>query len=569
VTWRDPLKSAQRSDASEVADLEPPLDGASQSGAHDWLVGLAFLIVAACVTFSLLPALSAPIAADDRYWAIEGPAKYEGSYVQAVTGALHENQAAIEAGHTSRPLGRIARRVFGLALFDVAHLSSTPLPYVQSIAKLLLLSLGVASCLAFIKVLRWRTADDRLIGVGRATLTIVGVGLVALLAAGAQAHSQFRNGWISYPVLTYGSITVIFASAGAVVASARRIVERKPGSLALGIAVGVGLGFVLNWSYELNYLGLPLSLFALLAFPLASKSQAHDALRSRLLVGGLLTFTWLALFAWSRLPVSGACGGDECSPSVTLSFGLQAFRTWWFNLVSSVPGSSRREFLEDLASRDSSYMWTDATPGMLWVVSLSLGLAVWLIWRWAARRWPVPEERRRAERALMLFAAVGSLGVGLGGAFIMSLSAQAQEVISRVGLPYRHTVVTWTAIALAIALTGRAMQLSSSRVLRVVSIGAVAAIVMVASLYTLPRNLVSTQAYRVMPSNRALADIHWEVIAGDVTEDGDERRCLAFERAEVHVNNPWLAQRLEPAANTLFTRLHGEPFCSTWQPGDQ
>ena len=146
----------------------------------------------------------------------------------------------------------------------------------------------------------------------------------------------------------------------------------------------------------------------------------------------------------------------------------------------------------------------------------------------------------------------------------MSLSAQAQELIHSVGLPYRHTVLAWVSLSLGIVLALRAVELSVSSIGSLVTVTALAAIVVVASIFTLPRNLVSAQAHRNSPQNQAIADIHWEVVAGDLNAGGDERRCQSFENTEAVMSNPWLTERLQPTADTVFRRIHHVPYCSTW-----
>ena len=533
---------------------------AERSLSSKLLFVLALALLGSIFVFSLYPALFAPISADDRYWAIETPARFA-SYLEVVTGTFEDNAAFIEAGRVST-IGRLARRLVHQATFDVSRLTSTSLVTSLAVAKLILLAAAVSSCLAFVRAIRWRSPGGGLVGIGRASTTVAGASLIALLAGGVQTHAQFRNAWISYAPHTYLAATIIFGTAAASVVLARRVADRRPGAIPTGVFLGVLFAVLWNWTYELNYLGLPLALFALFVFPLAPSGRDVDQRRGRLIVGGTLASSWVILFAVTRLLLAGVCTGDGCYVGTSLSLGADVFRTVWFNLVSSFPGSSGAVFLKDLEAQGSAHRWTTGTVGNLWVASVLMGASLLVVWYWAAKRWPVPEERRSAERSLLLLGAVGSVGVGHGGALIMSLSIQAQEVISRVGLPYRHTVLTWTATALAVALAGRAVHLSASSWLRVASITVVLGMVVLTSAYTLPRNLVSTQAYSVTPANRSVADIHWEVIAGDLTEGGDERRCLAFERAEASVNSYWLTARLQPAADTLFMQLYGEPFCS-------
>jgi len=539
--------------------------GRTSNGKMLLIVASGVLIL--CVLFSLLPALFAPVSADDRYWSIDTPARFD-SYLDVIVGTWQDNAAFIEAGRVST-LGRLARRLVQQAVFDVSRLSSISLVSSLAAAKFLLLAAGFLSLLAFVRAIRWRTSDGGLVGLGRSSLITIGATLVALIASGVQAHAHFRNGWISYAAHTYLAITIIFGTAAASVVFARRVAEARPWAVPLGVAASVVFAVLWNWTYELDHLGLPLALFAIMAFPLAPDHRSAAQRRARLIVGGTLGTTWVVVFAATRLFLAGVCTADECYVGTSLSLGPEVLRTGWFNLASSLPGSSGAVFLEDLDSLGSSHLWSEGTLGNLWVVGALMGLSLFIIWRRANRLWPVAEGPCRSERSMLLLAAVGAVGVALGGALIMSLSVQAQEVISRVGLPYRHTALTWTSIALAVALVGQALYRTGSRALKVTAVVAVVGIVTATSAFTLPRNLVSTQAYRVTPANRALADIHWELIAGDLTSEGDDRRCQAFERAETHVNNPWLPQRLQPSANTLFIRLHGEPFCTTWQPDGQ
>ena len=248
--------------------LDGSLKGRLNRNMHRrWPFALALVVLAGCVLFSLWPALFAPIAADDRYWMLDTPARFQGSYSDVITGTWDDTPAFLTRGRLA-PLGRLARRLLGLAVFDLAHLTSSSFVAFQGLSKLLLLAAGVAGCLAFAKVLRWRSADGELVAAGRASLTVIGIATSGLIAAGVQAHSQFRNGWISYPSLTYTTIAIVFGSAAIAVVTARRIANEKRGAVALGLLVAIGLAIILNWFYELNYVGLPLSLFALFAFPL-------------------------------------------------------------------------------------------------------------------------------------------------------------------------------------------------------------------------------------------------------------------------------------------------------------
>jgi hypothetical protein len=524
---------------------------------------LALLVLAGCAVFSLWPALFAPIAADDRYWLLDTPARFDGSYLNVITGTWGDTPEFLTRGRLA-PIGRLVRRILLLAVFDFSHLTSSSVVTFNGLSKLLLLALGLGCCVAFVKALRWRSGDGQLVGAGKATLVVIGVATSGLIAAGVQAHSQFRNGWISYPSLTYTTIAIVFGSAAIAVVAARRIADEKRGAVSLGLLVAIGLAIILNWFYELNYVGLPLCLFALLAFPLAPRSRSGRERLGRLVVGGgLLTF-WLAMFALTRVLVSNACRGDDCYVGTTMSLTPQVVRTMWNNLLSSVPGTSRAQFLVDLESLNSSHLWSDSTPGLLSIVSVALGAAIWLIWRWASARWPRGKDESRGEARLLGLASVGAIGVGLGSAFVMSLSVQAQDLIHTVGLPYRHTVLAWVSLSLGIVLAARAVELSVSSKVGLGLVGAVALLVVVASIFTLPRNLVSTQAHRNDPGNQAIAEIHWEVVAGDLNPGGDERRCQSLANAEALISSPWLTDRLEPTADEVFRTINRVPFCTTW-----
>ena len=76
------------------------------------------------------------------------------------------------------------------------------------------------------------------------------------------------------PSQTYTTIAIVFGSAAIAVVMARRIAEEKRGAVALGLLVAIGLAIILNLFYELNYVGLPLSLFALLPFLYPELAQA-------------------------------------------------------------------------------------------------------------------------------------------------------------------------------------------------------------------------------------------------------------------------------------------------------
>jgi hypothetical protein len=463
------------------------------------------------------------------------------------------------------PLANLGRRLLGLVIFQLSMVTSTPIVVFHALAKLVLIAAGIAACVAFLKSLRWRQdSGDDLVRASPATLAITAGILLALIAVGVASHQQFRNGWVSYPLLTYGGITVVFGSAALTVHVARRLAQEKRGAAITAVAASILLGAILNWTYELYYVGVLLSLFALMAFPLTTKLATRAERRAKVIVGSTLGASFLIGFVLTRALVAGVCSGEECYAGTTIALGSATFRTAWYNLVSIFPGASGQEVRRDLESIDPGALKDGIYVGELWLVGLALGAAVWILWRWASSRWLTSTKEKRGESRLLLMAACGSGIVAVGSCVIMSISVQSQEVIDRIGIPYRHTVLAWFAFSVSLVLIVRSIELGARKLNAWLAVALLCCGVVAASIYTLPRNVLATRLYRTTPANVAISQIHWEVVAGDPHPGGDQRRCQTLRDAEAAISNPWLKARLEPATDQLFRRLYGLPYCSTW-----
>ena len=531
-----------------------------------WVVTGAVVAVGVGTILLLWPVLFSPISADDRYWFIEVPAETDLSFSQTIRLTIQEIPAIWDTGRFT-PLGFLARRVMLLASFRFSVATAAPLAATQGIAKLLLFLLGIGCCIAFVKSLRWRAEPGRLVGVGDHKLMFIGVALAPLVAAGAQAHSQFRNGWISYAVLTYGAVSIVFGAGALVAWCTRRLAERRRGAVFIGILSMTVLGIALNTSYELYYVAFPVALAVVLLFPFSPLRRDPNEKRAKAIIGGTLSLVFISFFLGIRQIISTHCATTDCYVGTDPALGRRVLGTFWNNFLTSIPGLSHRRFLADLDEMGQSTRWPDpATIAIIVVGVLTVGgiLVVWWRMRGAGE---AARADAQAERRLLLMISVVAFCVGVGGALIMSLSVQAQELIVAVGYPYRHTVLTWTACALSLVTLALALSLKPSPVLRWASPLLLVTAIVLASSFGLPRNLVSNQSYVALAGNRAIADIHREIVIGDRSELGDQRRCESLERAEEYINSAWLKGRLEPAADKVFRQLNRLPYCSTWSEG--
>jgi hypothetical protein len=238
-----------------------------------------------------------------------------------------------------------------------------------------------------------------------------------------------------------------------------------------------------------------------------------------------------------------------------------------YNLVTAVPGAGGTELLADL----DAVGWADRYPVLpnVWSVTVGLGAVAALLLVWWATRLDdlvprsgdsVGHDSRWAEAVLLAVGAGLSLLVAFGTAGVMGLSGQAQEIISAPGTAYRNTMVTWTALALALVLVVCAGRIVLPRRGGIVAWASLAVVIGTIGALTLPGNLMATRANRI--GLAVPEEINWEVALGDTTPGSDARRCALYEQLE----GVGMAERARTAvyvnANAAFDHYHGQAFCS-------
>lgn len=542
-----------------------PLQHKRHRAAPRWGIGLTVGAMLFGALVMVWPALSAPINADQRYMYLNVPGRVQGDWLDVIRLLWAEIPERAEQGRMT-PVGYLMQWVFynGLTEFSVA--TGTPLIVLHGILKVLLFAMAVLCVAAFVKSLRGRGPDGELVAPSRSTVWLVVAGVVVLGAAGVQTHLQFRNGWLSYPVLTYGAVMVAFGIVALTLWLTRLMAERSTAAqTATAVVAMVVVGLFLNLSYELYYVAFPAALLALILQPDPPDEGRRRSRIAKLVTGGTLAVTFLSTFMAIRVWLSDACT-DQCYIGTQAQFSGETARFAWYNLASSMPLSGRSEALTTMSSlgRDSLPQ-PFSSPLVVGCVLAGLALvaARILLRRRSTGNEPIDQDSARAESGALVRGGIVALAIALGSAVVMSVSAQVPEIIPGVGYPYRHIVVTWVGLCLAglLLLTAIDLRLRNRGVGVGLWVATAAGAVLVAGMM-LPVNLQSTRAELLSPSIRATDAIHREITLGDPRPEADERRCATIE-ALAHSGVPPVSENfITDSAQLAYRYFYGVDYCS-------
>ncbi|MCK0113504.1 hypothetical protein MWU75_15255 [Ornithinimicrobium sp. F0845] len=539
------------------------------------LVVVTTVVLTVGILVMLWPVLTNPIAADDRYWYLNAAGLTDGSYLGVVTQHVTNVPQAADSGRIS-VAAFIMRSLSMLLVTDLAVWSSTSIVAGQAILKVVLFLLILLTALAFLRVLRYRRSDGSLGRLSWRTVGAVVLMMAALTAAGAQAHHQARNGWTAYAVLTWGAVIVILGSVALIVWLTRLAARRGGWCTVVGVVLAVLLGLFLNISYELYYVAVPLVLVAVLQQPLTGRGGATGdvgvgdedrlegedqtaarARRAKLWVGGAFAVSFLVTFGALQVWIADHCSRNRCYEPAQLELSSRTLTTATRNLLSSIPGTSRTELLSDLTDQGMAHQmpgWMTLTSGLIAVGTA--GALLLLVREFGHAAVDLPQ--RRGETRLLLLAGLVPAAAALGTALIMALSGASHDLVPTIGTPYRSTMVTWTMLAFTAAMVVAALSLRRASLLPTVAAGLIVALLAATSVAA---NYPALRASHVAEGHVAVAAVHREVVLGDPSARGNERRCDTLREVRETVTRS-VRDRLPAAAESFYQHYHGGPYCS-------
>ena len=532
------------------------------------LVGAVVLGALASALF-MKSVFIAPVAGDDREeYALMG-AQESWSVADDLGQMPQWWEARTQSGRTN-VITVLERRTTERTVIETSVGTGTPTYVVHGFLKLLLAAFAVLTLAALVKSLRCRRRDGALVRLsGRTVLlcTLVGGVLFALGSQPPFHGTNGRNGWVNYPTHTYGAVVSILGVTALVLWLTRLYAEgrfRVPIVLVL-----VLLAVLTNLRYELVFPAGPLSLIALVLVPVTSADGAADGRRAKWVTGISFVGVFMTVLVVLRVYLREVCEAGGCYAAVTPNLSLDIAGTFWQNVWSSVPGTTAPRVAEFVES------WGISTAGMYtptpWSLVIGGCMAVALLagW-WAARPAESPEPATLAEppvdngvargsdeARLLALAAVLCLMGALGAAAVMSLSGTAQNS-SLLGLPYRHTVVTWAGIAWAVGMGVLALGRRSPRA------GAASWVVLslavgVTAACLLPANERSLAADRV--DNRATTAAFAELVNGDLSDNANADRCRLVSGIVEEQNYPGGGELSAENFDDAFRRYWGQDFC--------
>ena len=226
------------------------------------------------------------------------------------------------------------------------------------------------------------------------------------------------------------------------------------------------MGLVLNLSYELLALTVPLTVLVIVLQPREGESWWQRWRAAVTVLAGLVV-TYSALFVWIRWRISEmACQAtDTCYAGTVVKLDRQAL---WNNASwARCPGGPARTSASRPDHAGRAYPQANAVSIGLAVLGAALMLALWATW--VARRRTVnddtsstnPRKSSDDDTRGLLMVLVVSLSIAAGTTVITGITERAVGMLETSMLSYRTNVVAWTALALAAVTVVRLLMISA------------------------------------------------------------------------------------------------------------
>lgn len=540
------------------------LDALRRLLAARYAFGILCTAYAVLVLVLMAPVIGASIGADDTYYTLAVMAWSDGSMYTAATAQLGGIFAPDTMGEQPRtvPLAHTIRWMLALVVLSSAVTFSVPTAVAWAVAKMVLLLLTLASIAALLAQVRFRDADGTVRGVARQTRAVILLAIPLGVALGIKAQSiGGLNGWIDYPVLTYGTVPVIFGTVALALWFLRRLEADYWRWVVPAVVLLCLVGFVLNYSYELVAVAVPVAALAIVLHPRARGGSRWRSWRPAVTVGAALVGFFSALFLFNRWQLStwpcvrdGSCYGGSVIEIDPL--------TLWHNLLGAMPSSvtpTIEAVIEETGrSLPPTLTLGGAAIGLLAVASL---LATWFAYR-AKPMFPSPADEPRGDSKGLVVIVALVLVTGIGVSVVSGMTTRAIEWVQGPELPYRSGPAVWTCLALALVIGVRMLLQRLPNNARVASAVVGVAVVTAASAHLLPLNLAVAQAERATDHTQIVDAIHWDVVLGDLSRAGEAQRCAnAAEYIDVVGTSEYYSRTLI-GADGAFQHLYGLPYCS-------
>lgn len=540
----------------------------SATGRRGARIAFAVVLVTVGTVALAWPWLTAPLGADERYQYLAVPAYTDSSWTGVVERIWREIPQRADTGRIT-PIGYLMQHLSFLAVFKASTATGTSVVVGHALVKLAMVGLAVAAFWWFLRSVRVRGTElaSRHAGV------LAGL-FAVLLLVGGQTQVLDRSSWTAYPVLTTGAIAVAFGTVALCLRLADRLTRSTRWLLAV-VPVLLALAVFLNLSYELYYVAVPLTVLVLLVHTPPARPGGASWLQrhSRLVVGGGLAVLFGIGLVWVRRTVAAICAAPdaECYVGTEASLGGETVVVAWRNLLGAVPlfaGGPVGEF------RVERTPWIGAPSvfgGYGWLAAVLVVVGLVLLLRVGQRGATVgggsddvgEGDLARSLRPVLTVVALTGLALAGGSAVIMALSAQAPEIVTQLGIPYRSTTVTWA--GLCVAGLGLVALLATGRGPRqavTLPVLAVSAVVLVIGIAVWPIMAQAVRSVQSSPGTATVSAIHRAVLTPVFSERGDAQRCQLLDDLGRTVPGG-TAGRLEAGALGAFEDLWDEPFCAS------
>ena len=534
------------------------------------LLAFVGVVYAAALLLLVAPIIVHPIGADDTYWIlVSGPA-YNGSIVSGVLAEL------AATGDTSASQPRFAqasyalRRGLAIPILELSMRLGIAPAALWSLMRIILLVLSIAVAAWFLAKVRSYSRDGTERRLSRDSLVWIALGLPLVSALGSTAQSVSSiNGWLEYPVLTYPAIAIVLGIAALVLVLHDAIERSRRGwQTLLAVLALAGLAVLLNNSYEIYWVAIPLAALVLFA-GLRRRPRHARSLRALWLTLGAFFGVFAVNFGIYRAIISQwNCDVEDCYPGSQVSLSGSNAVAVVKNVVGSLPLVHRGLAASDAASiGQGSLPWVTATSVLAAVVAVSAYAVVAVMVSRSARPSLRPVEGTTdTEKPVLVLVALAGVGVAAGAALITGINQRAPELMAETLMPYRTGYMTWFAISIAILAITRLVVLSTrGRAGAAITTAALLIAALVLAI-AYPQNEVSTRANRAEPANEVVNRLHWEVALGEASESGEARRCQILDDYVDARGDSSYASRTIIAADRAFRFYHGRPFCEAAGP---